>query len=241
MPTDYEQAWLELKPFAEAGQIERILAAIANREDEADRIGLSRTAIRHLAFDEWHNDNLDVMTAVADYAIAECERLGGDYFEQANVICYNTSANLCDCWADGFSRAPRHFEKGIEYAEKAVWFRDHLGKGPGSKAMAAWALGKHQQSLGRLEGALSSFRRCLDLETEAARESGKPAEISADAPDGYLIAAGYVALLERDEPALDRLKGVLASMIQSGGEPKGDAEIIEGQLRETAKQLGMAF
>jgi len=241
MATAPEQFWPDLKPLAESGQIEALLSSIRAVGDDSDRIGLCRTVMRHLAFDDWQNKDLDVMTAVADFAIADCQELGGDFLEQANLICYNASANLCDCWGDGFHREPRHFEKGIEYAKNALWFRDHLGKGPGSKAMATWAIGKHQQSLGRLEEARDTFRRCLELETEAAYEAGKPASISSDAPDGYLIAAGYVALLEGDSASLGRLKEVLDSMIASGGEEKDDAEIISGQLRETATQLGVAL
>jgi len=241
MANDPEQIWPDLKPLAESGQVEELIAAIRAVRDGVDRVGLCRTVIRHLAFDVWQNQNLDVMTAVADFAIADCEALGGDFLEQANVICYNTSANLCDCWADGFRREPRHFEKGLEYAKKALWFREHLGKGPGSKGMATWALGKHQQSLGRLDKALATFRQCLALEVEAAKENAKPAEVVAGAPDGYLIAAGYVALLENDVATLGRLKNVLDSMLAAGGDAKDDAEIIAGQLRETAKQLGSTF
>lgn len=241
MATEPNEVWSELKPLAESGRVDEILARIRGVGDDAERIALSRATMRHLAFGEWQNKDLDVMTAIADYAIEECEGLAGDFLEQANIICYNTSANLCDCWADDFSREPRHFEKGIAYAKKALWFRDHLGKGPGSKAMANWALGKHLQSLGRLDEAAESFRHCLDLETEAAKADGKPTAISSDAPDGYLIAAAYVALIERDRSVLEQLKLVLDEMLAKGGEAKIDAEIIITQLRETAKQLGIDY
>lgn len=241
MSLDHESEWPELKQLAEAGETSAILDRIRTVGDDAERVSLYRFAIRKLSFDEWQNKNLDVMTAVADAAIADCEQLGGDYLQQANVILFNTSANLADCWTDDFKREPRHFKKGIEYAKRALWYRDHLGKGPGPKAMATWALGKHQQSLGLLNEAKETFRKCLALETEAAAEAGKPAEISTEAPDGYLIAAGYAALMESNQADLAKLKAVLEEMVAKGGDPKDDAELIIGQLVETGKQLGIDF
>ncbi|MFI5387664.1 MAG: hypothetical protein ACHQ50_16265 [Fimbriimonadales bacterium] len=241
MSLDHEAEWPHLRSLAESGDSAAILDRIRAVEDDGERISLYRFTIRKLAFDEWKNKSLDVMTAITDAAIGDCEELGGDYLQQANVILFNSSANLADCWADSFPREPRHFEKGIEYAKKALWYRDHLGKGPGPKAMATWALGKHQQSLGRLEEAKETFRRCLELETEAAAEAGKPAEISAEAPNGYLIAAGYVALMEKNGADLAKLKGILDEMIAHGGDPKDDAEIILGQMVETARHLDLRF
>jgi hypothetical protein len=241
MSIDSSQMWTVLQPLAERGQTEQMLSSIRSIADDAERIGLYRSTIRHLAFDDWNNKNLDVMTALADAAIADCDRLGGDFLQQANVICYNTAANLADCWADDFPREARHFEKGIEYATKARWYRNHLGKGPGAMAMAMWALGKHEQSLGRFEEATSTFRQCVELEREAALAAGKPATIAAGAPAGFLIAAGYLALMERDRATLDALRAVLEAGIALGGEAKADAEIILGQLRVTGAQLSVKF
>lgn len=241
MPTDHESLWPDLKRSAEAGAVDELISRIQNVPEEAERVSLARSVIRKLAFEPWHNKDLDVMTAVADWAIAECERLGGDYLQQANVICFNTSANLADCWGDDFRREPRHFVAGLHYAQRALWYRDHIGKGPGARAMATWALGKHQQSLGHLEESLASFHRCLLLEREAAVEAGKPADLSGDAPPGYLIATGYVALLEGDLATLEKLARVLREMCARGGEDKEEADIIEGQLRETGRQLGIEF
>jgi hypothetical protein len=151
------------------------------------------------------------------------------------VICYNTSANLCDCWNDGFAREKRHFEKGLEYAKKALWYREHLSKGPANFAMATWATGKHQLSLGHEAEAIDSFTRCVELETQAAHEACKPAEISKDAPAGYLIARGYLALMIRNVDDLSQLAEVLREMEDLGGEPKDESEIIRLQLIETAK------
>jgi hypothetical protein len=236
---DNEQDWPGLRMLAERGMTDAILDHIQNTHDPAQRISLYRFTIRKLAFDEWQNKNLDVMTALADAAIEECEQLGGDYLQQANVICYNTSANLCDCWNDGFPREKRHFEKGLEYAQKALWYREHLSKGPANFAMATWAIGKHQLSLGLEAEALESFRECVRLETLAAEEAGKPAEISKDAPVGYLIAAGYLSLMMRNLDELSELAKVLRKMEDLGGDPKEESEIIRLQLIETAKSCGL--
>lgn len=241
IPIDQDQLWEELRPMAERGTTAALLGRIRDIEDDGERISAYRATMRKLTFSPWENKNLDVMVAVADAAIAECEHLAGDYFEQANIISFNTSANLADCWNDDFPRERRHYEKGIEYAEKALWYREHLGKGPGKMAMAVWALGKHQQSLGMIEEARAAFRRCLSLEEEAAAEAGKPCEIVKEAPDGYLIARAYVALIENIPQDLRMLATALDQMEAEGGDVRADAEIIRGQVIETAKQLGITF
>jgi hypothetical protein len=234
---DHESDWPLYRDLAEADDRDGMLNRLSAVADDAERISLRRFVIRKLAFDKWQNQNLDLVIALGEAAIEDCEALGGDWLQQANVLCFNMSANLADCWGDSFAREPRHFEKGIEYAEKALWYRRHLGKGPGSIAMPTWALAKHQQSLGHTDEAKTNYRRCLDLETEAAKESGKPAEISTDAPAGYLIAVGYVALLEDDLNKLSDLAAVLKEMFDSGGEPRDEADIILGQLRLTAQKM----
>lgn len=241
IPTDPDAQWNDLRPFAERGDMEGLLAYIDRNPEIPDRISLYRLAIRKLAFAPWENKTLEPMIVVAEAAIAECERIGGDYLEQANIICFNTSANLCDCWDDGLPREERHYRKGIEFAKKAIWYREHLSKGPGKMAMAMWALGKHQQSLGSIEDARKTFHRCLELEEQAAKESAKPTELSPDAPDGYLIARGYVALIDRDTDTLHELLRVLDEMEASGGDLRQDAEIIRPQLLATAKQLDLAL
>jgi hypothetical protein len=227
-----ENAWSELMPLAEGGRVHEMLACLQAVPEGEERINCCRVVIRGLAFEDWDNKNLDVMTAIADYAIAEGERLGGEFFQSANVICFNTSANLCDCWGDDFPRLPHHFEKGLDYAEHSLRLRRELGKGPLAEAKATWAIGKHQQSLGWLREATDSFRRCLELEKKAARANGKPEEVGAGAPDGLLIATAYLALMEGDRRVLDSVKTVLEEM-----EDKTDAGIIGSQLRETAKTI----
>ncbi len=238
MSFDHAAEWPGLKSLAEAGDSAGLLATIGGIEDDGARISLYRFVIRKLAFDDWENKNLDVMIALADAAIADCENLAGDFLQQANLICFNTAANLADCWADGFNRELRHFEKGLAYAKKGAWYRDHLDKPNGSKAMAQWAIGKHSQSLGLIVEARAAYGRALEFETLAAAEAGKPAEISSEGPAGYLIAAGYVALLDGDAIALGNLVQVCEAMVAAGGTAKAEAEIIVLQLRETARLMG---
>ena len=239
--TNRDDAWASLKAMAEAGNFEGMTAAIRAVPEGKERVSLYSSTIRHLAFEPWANRNLDVMIALADQAIAECESGGDDMLQQANVLCFNMCANLADCWADEFVREPRHHEKGIEYARRALELRRQLKRGPGAEAMAMWGLGKHQQSLGRLDEARASFERCLTLESEADVAAGKKAAVGKDASDAYLIAAGYVALLARDTGTLTAIRELLEERIGQGGEARSDAEIILGQLRETGRQLAMDF
>ena len=227
---DQEAVWRELRTFAEAGDTDALLRRIAAVEDDGERITLYRFVIRQLAFSEWKNKSLDVMIGVADAAISDCEALGGDYLEQANIVLYNVSANLADCWGDEFARERRHFDKGLAYARRAVWYREHLSKPPGSKAMAWWAVGKHLHSLGDYSGALEAFKTCLTFEEAAAAEAGKPSAVSADAPPGYLIAWGWTALLT-NAAEVERLWPVLDEMASRGGEDKVEADIVRGQLK----------
>lgn len=238
MPFDPEPLWPQLKPHAEAGDAAAMLALIRALPDDAERVSLYRFAIRKMAFEPWENRSLDPMIALADAAVAECERLGGPFVQEANVICYNTSANLADCWGDGFPRERRHFEKGLEYAKRALAYRERLGKGPGPRAMAWWAVGKHQQSLGNHGEAKRAFETSLEYERQAAAAAAKPAEISPDAPIGYLIAAGYLALVTDDAATITRLRQALRDLAARGGEAAEDASIAFNQLRETARLIG---
>lgn len=239
IPADQEALWSDLKPLAERGDKDALLGEIKKIENDGERIATYRFVVRKLMFTPWENRNLDMMTAVSDACIADAELLAGDFLDQANIMCYNASANLCDCWNDGFDREPRHHEKGIAYAKKALWYRDHLGKGPARIAMAMWALGKHQQSLGQLEEARATFQKCVALEEEAARETGQPTEISTEASEGYIIARSYLALMDRNVDDLREVFRVLDEMEAQGGDPKQDAEIIRPQLITTGKQLGL--
>ena len=98
--------------------------------------------------------------------------------DEANIVCFNMSANLCDCWNDAFKRERRHFERGLAYADRALEFRRQLGKTPDKVAMAHWARGKHLLSLGRFSDAISAFKENYDC-VVAANNADEPETLEA--------------------------------------------------------------
>lgn len=151
-----------------------------------------RFLVKALSMREWPNKRLDPMIALGEAAIVDALSLGET--DRANMHCYNVSANLADCWGDGFVRERRHFEKGLELAERALNYRRQLKKGPGPFAMAHWVKGKHLLSLGKFSEAEKSFHECLNYEKQAAEAQNKSSELSPEAPFGLILAFGFLGL-----------------------------------------------
>ena len=145
----------------------------------------------------------DVYIAFADGGIAECLRqaqAAGDEetrqrrIDSANVISYNLTADLADCWDDSLVREPRHFERGLKAAQDCIRWRLELDKGPGPFAIAYWAQGMHQLSLGDAGAAVESFHTGLEFSCQEAVSSGSTREVGADGEFGVILATGYLGL-----------------------------------------------
>lgn len=199
----FNSHWEELKAALERGGAAEAGAFVMLREDELERRVLfifGLTAINH---NEWQGKNLDDYMAFADAGIAECLRqaaAAGDIetsnkrTDSANVISYNVSAGLADCWEDNLEHLPRHFERGLQAARDCIRWRLELDKGAWPFAIAYWARGMHQLSLGELPDAIESFRVGLEFSRTVALESGQATTVGADADFGVNLATGYLGL-----------------------------------------------
>jgi len=196
--------WDDMRAAAEHGGAADVVRFIEGHSDDLERRVLYVFAHQELMNQEWAGRSLDVGIAVADAGIAELLRqaeAAGDEetrrkrTDTANVISYNLSADLADCWPDDhLRRERRHFELGLKAAQDCIRWRLELDKGPGPFAIAYWAQGMHELSLEDPHAAEDSFARSLEFARLAAREAKLGEEVDADGDFGVILSAGYVGL-----------------------------------------------
>ncbi|TMQ50923.1 MAG: hypothetical protein E6K71_01435 [Candidatus Eisenbacteria bacterium] len=129
---------------------------------------------------------------------AELARARGDTDEArecidfANRLSYNLSADLAECWpGDEAPRERRHFESGLRAAYDCIVWRQELGKPPERRAMAHWAAGMHQLSLGNHIEALCDFEAAFGLALQGAVAAGGAAGAAGDQrPEAFVKANG---------------------------------------------------
>jgi hypothetical protein len=245
--------WDEMRGLMEEAGPEAVIEFINGFEDDEQRRQLYSFGRFAFAMKEWEGKNLDALVAVANAGIAEGLRQAeaatsaedsAKLVDFANVLSYNLSADLAECWpGDTLPREKRHFEAGFEAAEDCIRWREELGKGPGPFAMAYWAKGMHQLSLGDVDGAVVNFKKSLEYNVEVAKEEGTAAEVSAEAGFGLILADGYVGLAEwvkGDEEGKDRFENALTAF-RAGAEKyankKGDFQFGIDQLEWVKKKF----
>ncbi|MEE8640182.1 MAG: hypothetical protein V3T41_07210 [bacterium] len=226
--------WDEMRRLMEEAGPEAVIEFINGFDDDEQRRQLYSFGRFAFAMKEWEGKNLDALVAVANAGIAEGLRQAeaatsaedsAKLVDFANVLSYNLSADLAECWpGDTLPREKRHFEAGLKAAEICIRWREELGKGPGPFAMAYWAKGMHQLSLGDVDGAVVNFKKSLEYNVEIAKEEGTAAEVSAEAGFGLILADGYVGLAEwvkGDEEGKGRFENALAAF-REGAEKYAD-------------------
>jgi hypothetical protein len=128
---------------------------------------------------------------------ASDKETAGKRTDYANMLSYNLSADLADCWpGDDVPREKRHFEVGLKAAEDCVKWREELSKGPFPFSIAYWAKGIHQLSLGDNEGALDSFSKSFNYAVEHAKAEGVNTDVSQEGDFGVILEAGYIGIVE---------------------------------------------
>ena len=197
--------WEEMRTRMEAGGATAVADFVAGFNDEERRKLYSFAQISFYGR-EWEGKSFDGYVEVANAGIAEGLRQAeaatsaedsARLIDFANVLSYNLSADLAECWpGDTLPRERRHFEAGLKAAEDCIRWREELGKGPGPFATAYWAKGMHQLSLGDAGGASENFKRSLDYYVEVAKEAGEATEVSPEAGFGLILADGYLGLAE---------------------------------------------
>jgi hypothetical protein len=226
--------WDEMRGLMEEAGPGAVIEFINGFDDDEQRRQLYSFGRFAFAVKEWEGKNLDALVAVANAGIAEGLRQAeaatsaedsAKLVDFANVLSYNLSADLAECWpGDTLPREKRHFEAGLKAAEDCIRWREELGKGPGPFAMAYWAKGMHQLSLGDVDGAVVNFNKSLEYNVEVAKEEGTAGEVSAEAGFGLILADGYVGLAEwvkGDEDGKGRFENALAAF-REGAEKYAD-------------------
>jgi tetratricopeptide (TPR) repeat protein len=232
---EHEIYWPQIKSLAEAGNLNGIGELILKVSDLKERVALYRFSVRGLMFRDWANKTLNPLIFLADQAILTANEIGET--DEANIICYNMSSNLANCWNDGFERTPEHYEKGLNYALRALEYRKQLKKGPGPFALAYWARGAHEFFLKRFNEAEQSFELSLKSASEAAIAANQPTDISKLTPFAILIAIGYIALTQiangqkQGEASYQKIISTFEEMKSISQDAKEDAEIGLDQLR----------
>lgn len=207
-----------LLDLARGGGVASVIAAIEEESDPKDRRGLFSLAMGVLGREEWPGRSLDATIAIARAGIEEGVRQAeaeSDEAERvkridfANVLGFNLSADLADCWpADDRPREPRHLAAGLAAAEDCLRWRRELNKGPFPFSIAYWAHGMHSLSLGDLGTARDSFERSLAAAREVAASQERATEAGADATFGVNLGVGYLGLAR-----------------WRAGEPEGEAQL----------------
>lgn len=195
------------RTFRERGA-EGVVAFALAHADPAERRQLFALAHQVIGCADGHAGNLDGYVALMRCAIDEYLRQAADESDPAeaakrkdgaNVLAFNMAASLAECWPeDGAPREERHFLEGLHAAQRCLAWRRELGKGPGPFALAWWAKGAHELSLGRFVDAAHSFGESATDAVEAARASGGIASVAAGGDFGVVVAEGYTGIaLER--------------------------------------------
>lgn len=192
-----------LKEAAARGADDAIAFIEAFRDDVERRV-MYLFARRVLLMEEWPGRSLDTSIAVARAGIAEMLRqadtaatpeMRARCINLANAMSYDLAADAADCWpGDEIPRTRRHFEAGLAAAEDCIRWRTELRTGDDSLAMAFWAKGIHQLSLGDPAGASESFARSVELAQRAARAAGRSSKIALDGDFGVVLGWGYLGL-----------------------------------------------
>ncbi len=157
----------------------------------------------------------------------------------ANLLSYNLSADLCDCWpGDRIPRTKEHFETGLRLVEQCLVWRTQFKKGPMPFYLAHWAKGMHLISLSRPEEAIEAFQAALECAQQIAREKEKSTEKGPDAHWSVLGVYGYQALAERlaerEEGAkhFDEACSALSEAGEKYPDEKGDHRFMLDQVLE---------
>jgi len=230
------------------GGADKVVAFIQGTADPADRRTLYMLARRVMPDRTAQVRRFDDVIRIARAGIAETLRQAElararesaeeakECIDHANKLSYNLSADLAACWpGDEAPRERHHFETGLRAAYDCVVWRQELGKPPDRRAMAHWAAGVHQHSLGNEVEALCAFEAAFGLALEAAAagdptHDGKPeAYVKQNGDFGVILYFGYAGIARQilgDEAGTRQFVQACAAFEETLQSPK-DAEAAE--------------
>ncbi len=245
-----ERRWEELRASMERGGADEVIHYIDAIEDPETRRTVYAIAQKGFGNREWAGRNFDALVEVVTSGIGETlqQALQAEEGETAwkltdfaNRLSYNLAADLAECWpGDEAPRERRHFEAGLRAAEDCVRWRRELGKPPDKRAMAYWAAGMHQMSLGNLYEARGAFETAAGLARLSVVGTGRD-EVKAGSDFGVLLYAGYLGIARwmlGDHEGRTQYEAACAAFdettTKSEGEQQEDAVFGVAQLRWVA-------
>ncbi len=200
----FQSQWPALREALETGGAAAAAELIRTHGDPLERRILFIFSRQGMMGEDWEGKSFDASIKMAELGIAElleqaetetqpenkARRIDG-----ANIISYNLSADLADCWpGDEVPRDPEHFKRGLKAAEDCLRWREELNKPAGPKHMAWWAKGMHEISLGLGSDAVASFEKALSFGKEMAAADGHSVEIGPAGSFAPILSAGYLGL-----------------------------------------------
>ena len=243
----FQEHWPAMQAAVESEGAAGVIKLISGFDDDLERRVLYMFSRQGLVMGDWTGKNFDDCIAVATAGIEELLRQAeaatddetrNMRFDGANVISYNLSADLADCWpGDDTPRAARHFERGYDAALDCLKWRGLLNKGPGPFMMAWWAKGMHELSLGRYQDSVASFTHSLAFAKDDARDQELPILVNAEGTYTVIVGAGYLGLarlLAGDEAGQVQYDEAIAAFTAQleDAEKKDDAQFGIDQLEK---------
>lgn len=248
-----EQHWDEMRDRMERGGAHAVGAFIDTFADPEERRTLWSFAQKAFMGRDWKGKSFDVLIdlvgagmdeSLVQYAETTDPAAQQKTKEHANVLAFNLSAELAECWpGDERPRERHHFETGLALAEDCIRWRRQLGKPPERRALAYWAAGMHHLSLGNRREALGYFDIAAALAAEEVAGTEK-AGIKPGGDSTAILYEGYAGLAawamgepagrDRYERAVQAFEG---SVAQLEGEAKNDAQFGLDQLRVVERKF----
>jgi tetratricopeptide (TPR) repeat protein len=259
MAADEDQAHKDkLRALLEEGGGDRVVAFIQGTADPELRRKLYSLARQALPDRKSAERCFDDVIRIARAGIAEGLRLAElararsdteearECIDFANRLSYNLAADLAECWpGDEARRERRHFMAGLRAAYDCIVWRQELEKPPDRRAMAHWAAGMHQLSLGNLVEALCGFEAAFGLALDAAvaaeggTDSKPEAYVKPNGSFGVILYYGYAGIARHllgDGTGTRQFEQACAAFAETLRSPKDketaeDAEFGMDQLR----------
>jgi hypothetical protein len=202
----FDEQWPRMREAAQKGGGVAVVQFIESFDEPRQRRVLYAFSRQGLVLGDWPGRDLDEyiyvcragIDGILEQATAEADAEAAKRLtDSANVISYNLSADLADCWPpDGLMRRQQHFEAGLHAAADCVRWRDELDKPAWAKSMAYWAKGMHELSLGDGPAAEASWQASLSHAVEDAKEEGQVSEVAPEGAYGVVLCSGLLGLAE---------------------------------------------
>lgn len=195
--------WDALRERMEKGGPREVARYVLEFEPD-ERKALFSFAQKSFARKEWLGKSFDGLIDVVQTGIDDALTLANQstdpekawkWTEHANILAFNLSADLCECWpGDEVPRERHHLETGLRLGEKSVRWRRELGKPPERRALAYWVVGMHHLSLKQTHEALGAWVTASGLATADREAAGLPHRVEPGGDFAVILYAGYVGL-----------------------------------------------